>query len=34
VTVAALGCLNGEILGRLVVQDDRQRERTVCFVFA
>jgi len=26
-TAAALRCLNGEILGRLVVKDDKQRER-------
>ena len=26
-TAAALRCLNGEILGRLVVKDDAQRER-------
>jgi fructose-1,6-bisphosphatase II len=26
-TAAALRCLNGEILGRLVVQDEAQRER-------
>src|SRR5262245_52660808 len=26
-TAAALGCLNGEILGRLVVKDEQQKER-------
>ena len=26
-TAAALRCLNGEILGRLVVKDDAQKER-------
>jgi fructose-1,6-bisphosphatase/sedoheptulose 1,7-bisphosphatase-like protein len=26
-TAAALRCLNGEVIGRLVVRDDQQRER-------